>query len=138
MPKKWMVLATLALLLGLLTACGAAGDAQLASEPPMEEMWVEKEVATGYASDAAVSNTSADEAQVERMIIWNANITLTVKDTQESIDKVQSIARDLGGYTTGSESWLSGEQLYAQVTIRVPAGRFEEAMASSINLASPS
>jgi len=132
--KKTLGLAVLVLVLAsVLAACGASGD--FAAEAPMpqevhvEKVMVESEVAEGYAPDVSNTGTSANQTQVVRMIIWNANISLTVEDTQESVTAVQNLARDMGGYTIASESWLSDDQLVAQVTIRLPAERFEEAMA---------
>ena len=84
-----------------------------------------KSEAAGNAGSGVSSGTPA----VDRMIIWNAQISLTVKDAQEAMDRVQAMARQLGGYTVSSESWLSDDQLNTRLTIRVPAAKFEEAMA---------
>lgn len=140
MKKTLIGLASLALSLGMLTSCGVAGGAQPAPEPVVEQVVVEKvvesEVASlGYDADVTTSSTELDQPQVERMIIWNADISLTVEDAKESMEAVQTVARSLGGYTTGSESWLSDDQLHARITIRVPAEKFEEAMAQLRDLA---
>jgi hypothetical protein len=52
-----------------------------------------------------------------------------VKDAKQAMDQVQSVARQLGGYTVSSESWLTDDQLNARLTVRVPASKFDEAMA---------
>jgi tellurite resistance protein len=71
----------------------------------------------------------------ERMIIWTGDISLIVKDAEESLEQVEAIARDLGGYVVNSSSWYQEEQLRARLTIRVPAEEFDTAMARLKNLA---
>jgi hypothetical protein len=138
--KLITIVSLVLLLLTLLSACGAAGDPVIGA--PMEQVVVEKmvaanegEMAADYASDVSAAGSDSSQAQSERMIIWNANVSLTVDDTQAKIEAVQAIAQEMGGYTVGSEAWLSDDQLYAQLTIRVPADRFEEAMSQLRDLA---
>jgi hypothetical protein len=69
------------------------------------------------------------------MIIWTGDISLIVKDAGESLEEVEAIAKDLGGYVVNSSSWYQEEQLRARVTIRVPAGEFDTAMARLKDLA---
>jgi hypothetical protein len=71
----------------------------------------------------------------ERMIIWTGDISLIVKDVGESMEKVEAIAKDLGGYVVNSSSWYQEEQLRARLTIRVPAEEFDTAMARLKDLA---
>jgi hypothetical protein len=49
--------------------------------------------------------------------------------------QVRALALDLDGYTVNLESWLLDDQLHARLTIRVPAGSFEEAMGKLRDLA---
>ncbi len=82
------------------------------------------------------SGTGWEEPPVtERMIIWTGNISLIVKDAEESLEKAQAIAKDLGGYVVNSSSWLEEQQVRARLTIRVPAEGFDAAMASLKDLA---
>jgi hypothetical protein len=75
------------------------------------------------------SGTGWEEPPVtERMIIWTGNISLIVKDAEESLEKAQAIAKDLGGYVVNSSSWFEDQQLRARLTIRVPAEAFDAAM----------
>jgi hypothetical protein len=140
MNKTGIRMAGLALLLACaLAACGAAPGARLASdqsmaEPVVEQVVVEREAVLASSADVA-SGSALGQTAIEQMIIWNASISLTVEDTKEAMKLVQAVARDLGGRTTGSESWLSDDQLYAQLTIRVPVGQFEDAMAQLRDLA---
>jgi hypothetical protein len=136
-----ITITSLALMLAiLLTGCGASSIEQFdeAMEPEaVEKVLVSNEggVSSDFASDASTLGGEGSMAQVERMIIWNANISLTVDDTQSKIEAVQAIAQELGGFTVASEAWQSNDQLYAQLTIRVPAERFEDAMGRLRDLA---
>ena len=71
----------------------------------------------------------------ERMIIWTGDISLIVKDAEESLEKAQAIAKGLGGYVVNSSSWFEEQQLRARLTIRVPAEEFDAAMAGLKDLA---
>lgn len=137
MRYKRIGLAGLVLLLvGVLASCGSAATSRDVGSlaAPAEPVMVEREAVadSNYDTTAAVDYS---QAEVEQMIIWNANISLEVEDTRAAMGQVQALARELGGRTTGSESWLEGEQLHAQLTIRVPTEVFEEAMARLRDLA---
>jgi hypothetical protein len=87
---------------------------------------------------APIPRPAADwglEPLEERMIIWTGDISLVVKDAGESLEQVEAIARDLGGYVVNSSSWYQEEQLRARLTIRVPAEEFDTAMARLKDLA---
>jgi len=71
----------------------------------------------------------------ERMIVWTGDVSLIVKDAEESLEKVEGIAKDLGGYVVNSSSWYQEEQLRARLTIRVPSREFDAAMARLKDLA---
>ena len=138
MQKKAIVMASIALILTLLmAACGAASE--MGRETPPEVVVVEKAMeqpaAPAYEVEVSTTDAGFEQAEMERMIIWNADISLTVEDVEASIEATQALARRLGGYTISSDSWLQDEQLYARLTIRVPAERFEEAMAQLRDLA---
>jgi len=79
---------------------------------------------SGDATDQAVAQVAA-----ERMIIWTATTQLTVRDTELAIEGIQALTRELGGYAIGSETWQQDSQLFARVTVRVPADKFDQAMA---------
>jgi len=125
MKKKLVVLTSLAALLAVLAACGGSAPQEGAVYP---SSGVDQEV--GYDQpNAGGSATQAAGKETERMIIWTADIVLTVKDTEQAISDVLQMARELGGYAVNTESWIQGDLLYARLTIRVPAAQFEPAMA---------
>ncbi len=144
--SKRGVIGGLLLIAALVGACGASPE-YTGSAPalaPMEGVaavkgWDVDEAGEGYRVAATAFDSVDGGAQtgetVDRMIIWNADISLMVDDTQTAADQVRALALNLGGYTVSSESWLLDDQLHARLTIRIPAGDFEEAMGKLRELA---
>ncbi|HLO16906.1 MAG TPA: DUF4349 domain-containing protein, partial [Anaerolineales bacterium] len=82
-----------------------------------------------------ISNPSGDLTVIERsnrMIVKNADIRLTVKDTDVAIDRATQIIGDAGGYIVSSRVWYQdyyGNNLkYAVITVGVPVDEFEKAL----------
>jgi len=138
MTNRKVSLVSLALLLVLgLTGCGGT-LATSQSEPAREAIMVEeiKSVEGKQANDAGYApDLPGVETRSERMIIWNAEIVLTVQDAEQARDAVLAAIRELGGYAVNTESWLQDDLLYARLTVRVPADRFEQAMSHLRDLA---
>jgi len=99
--------------------------------------------AVGQASSAPlptaaafeISNPAGDLTVIERsnrMIVKNADVRLTVKDTDVAIDRATQIVGDAGGYIVSSRVWFQdyyGNNLkYAAITIGVPVDEFEKAL----------
>jgi hypothetical protein len=118
-----------ALLLAVL-GCGAAPAPMEA--PPVMTQVVEREVALpASVPEARVGYGAADEEKAriaERMVIHTVDLRLIVKDTQASLEAVQNLAGDLGGYVASSRTWHTEEQLSASLTLRVPADQLNAAL----------
>jgi hypothetical protein len=141
--KKVFCLIAVAAVLAAVVGCAAPTPEVVEKEvmverPVVETVVVEREVAAVPAPLSAAHQADEDwalESIEERMIIWTGNISLIVTDAGESLEQVEAIAKDLGGYVVNSNSWHQEEQLRANLTIRVPAGEFDEAMARLEDLA---
>jgi hypothetical protein len=132
------ILCSLAIATVLATVVGcAAPSPQVVSKEVMVERIVAEDEMSGMSAPAAPqADTDWNLASVEeRMIIWTGDVSLIVKDAGESLEEVESIAKDLGGYVVNSSSWYQEEQLRARLTIRVPSGEFDAAMARLKDLA---
>ena len=74
-----------------------------------------------------------------RMIVKNADVRLTVKDTDVAIDRATQIIGDAGGYIVSSRVWYQdyyGNNLkYAAITIGVPVDEFEKVLSRLRGLA---
>ena len=108
-----------ALLLAVV-GCGAAPTPGVVEMPVVER---EVEAPAGYGV--------ADEEKAriaERMVIQTVELRLIVKDTQASLEAVQSLTGELGGYVASSRTWHTEEQLSASLTLRVPADQLNTAL----------
>lgn len=75
------------------------------------------------------------QPQPQRMIVRNANLTITVKDTAATVDAVTKATEAMGGYVAQSRVWRSGELLRATLTLRVPSAQLTSALTSMRALA---
>ena len=89
-----------------------------------------------------IANSSGDLTVIERsnrMIVKNADLRLTVKDTDVAIDGATQIIGDAGGYIVSSRVWYQdyyGNNLkYAAITIGVPVDEFEKVLSRLRGLA---
>ncbi|MFC2018962.1 DUF4349 domain-containing protein [Chloroflexota bacterium] len=71
----------------------------------------------------------------DRMIVRIGNIHLVVNDVPITQDRIARLAADLDGYVVSSQRWKEGERLVGIISIRVPAGRFDDAMRTLRELA---
>jgi len=74
-------------------------------------------------------------ASVDRKITQTASMSLQVKAVGDAFQEVGRIAAGASGFVTSSSFSNQGEQQVAAVTIRVPAARFDEVLASLRGLA---
>ncbi|HID63361.1 MAG TPA: DUF4349 domain-containing protein [Anaerolineae bacterium] len=113
-------------LLLAVTGCGAAP--MMKEAPPAPE----KEAAPrALVAEAPAGYEAADEEKAriaERMVIHTVELRLIVKDTQASLEAVQNLAGELGGYIASSRTWHTEEQLSASLTLRVPADQLNTAL----------
>lgn len=137
MKKKWLVLMVLAL---IASGCAAAGPA-VEPRPVEVENVVEKEVAYAPASAeegryavADVSETLTTVTQ-DRMVIYTVSVEIIVKDAADTMERIESLATEMGGFVSGSNSWKDEGLLRAQVTVRVPADKLDESLAQIRDLA---
>jgi Domain of unknown function (DUF4349) len=77
-------------------------------------------------SPARVSSGQPDTLDA-RKIIRNGALDLLVNDLGQSIEKIGSIVRGAGGFVEKSTQLNSGSRS-ASVTVRIPAGRFDQAI----------
>lgn len=125
----------LLMVLALVVAgCGSAQESMDRQAAPMEsapandmpssEMVQER----GAMADMDDSALSSDEH--DRMIIYNANISIVVGDTVQSQEEIAEMVNRLGGYLSSAESYKSGDNLVSiNLTVRVPAEKFNATMA---------
>ena len=103
----------------------AGGAYDMAEGAPMEE-------SVAYSDDSrAVTNSSVET--VERLVIKNANLSVAVENPVAKMEQIMTMAEAMGGYVVSSNLWYytlaNGVEVpQADVMIRVPAQRFDEAL----------
>ena len=92
------------------------------------------EPAPGVTRDDAESpEADFDGNTVERLVIKNGELSIAVEDPEADLADVMSMAEEMGGFVVSSSLYFrtlaSGAEVpQADVTIRVPADRFDEAL----------
>lgn len=85
----------------------------------------------GAATQPAANGPSSAEP-VDRKIIKNAQLSMTIRSVDEAMIRITGIASDVGGYLVGSRSYVEGGgnsgRRGAQAVIAVPVDRYEEAL----------
>ena len=137
MKKKILLLALISML--MVSACSSASrdilseaveaPAPIPGYPPVEEeVWNKDEGGTAY--DAA-----GQQAQVERVVLKTAEITVSVAKPNDSMKEISEMASRLGGFVVNSYTWkdqdYSSGRSYdkATITIRVPADKLDSTLA---------
>ncbi|MGC9359893.1 MAG: DUF4349 domain-containing protein [Anaerolineae bacterium] len=121
-----------ALLALVLTGCAAPQVAKEVSgswdmaEParaPIAEEGVEYEA---RGDEGAYSEDRANlGSAMQQMIIRTANLSVVVKETEDAVDGITNLLDSYEGYVTQSHTWYSGEDVYANMVLRVPAGSLD-------------
>lgn len=102
----------------LLTGCAAAGA-------PSEFL----DGTGGQPAPGDLSGGKGDQAGslADRKIIKTGEISIEVPNVAVALGRVRAMAYELGGYVGGSQSGTLDES--ATLTLRIPADRFEDALA---------
>jgi hypothetical protein len=129
---------TLLLLLSLgMVACAAPAMRQSEGGFPIEAPVVEKaaedDMVFGAPSSESVSSIPSPEEAIERLVIRNANLTIVVTDPSQSVEDINQMAQEMGGFVVSSNIYQTTFDdtvvaFRASITIRVPAERLDEAL----------
>jgi len=143
--KRLVIMLVLVILLSVGTlGCAASVEEQAAAPamaPPSVVIPAPAPMSPGRAEvkTAAVSVATEDEAGeswgTERMIVRTGNLALVVDDVADAINRITGIAEGFTGYVVSSNSWREGERLVGNISVRVPAERFGDAMSAFRGLA---
>ena len=131
-PRRLLIAGALVSLSLALGACASAGQAptSLTANGPAAAATA----APGTTRDAvgAPGGENSDGSQplaapVERQIIKTGEITLQVSNVANTLGRVRAMALELGGYVGGSQAGTLEDA--ATLTLRIPAARFDDALA---------
>ncbi len=120
-----------------LMASGCGGEVTRSPSQETSSDLAGSSPATSETAAQPGDNGSAQvaSASVDRKITQTASVSLQVKAVGEAFQEVGRIAAGAGGFVTSSSFSDQGEQQVASITIRVPAARFDEVLASLRGLA---
>jgi hypothetical protein len=144
--KKWLLGLMMVILLSGMVACASPGEPpsylgnnnegsySSGVKVPMPTTTPAPTVTIALPSRAE-SDYYGASVPAERMVIYSAYMSLVVEDVSASIARIGSLATSFGGYVVNSN--VSGEQdrLYASISFRVDATRFNEALQALRDLA---
>ena len=132
-PKQWLIILSLLTLAITLAACGASS----AGLPNVGEDL--KGVPGAQPADGldlggvpVPGPVTGDDGKsfanlADQRIIKTGEISIEVPDVAEALGRVRALALQLGGYVGGSQAGTRDEP--ATLTLRIPADRFEDALA---------
>jgi hypothetical protein len=79
--------------------------------------------------------TSAGQSVLDRKLVYKVLLDVSVKDVQAGFEQIATIAETNGGFVADSNIRQEGDIRRASVTIRVPAGRYQDALGQIRGLA---
>jgi len=83
----------------------------------------------------SVGGTLLDASRADLLIIKTGSLEIQVKVVDDAVTAAAAKITALDGYVSGSEQFGEGEDVTATITYRIPADRWEEALAALRSLA---
>ncbi|MDO8472730.1 MAG: DUF4349 domain-containing protein [Dehalococcoidia bacterium] len=83
----------------------------------------------------AVPATASTSEADSRMTVRTADLRLVVENITTAIERAGTTAQTLGGYVVSSRVWREGSVVRGDISIRVPAIKFDSAMKSLTEMA---
>jgi len=84
---------------------------------------------------APTSDSDYRDPSIEPLIIRTGSLDIVVNNTEAAIDAIEALVKDLGGYVVESSLYKYQEGFRGNISVRVPAGRFDDAMENLRDLA---
>ena len=101
-------------------------ESEIAYDGDLSSAKVSDGIAAPSPIDApAAQQEPAAQAQ-ERLIIRTGNMSITVADTEETIEQISSLVNAMGGWVVSSNSFQYGSGVRGTLTIRFPAENFSQ------------
>lgn len=136
MNLKFLPILALAL---VLSACGgglAATESTSAGSPALPQAPQSAPASdASYAFDSAGGAAAGEQAanqpgqqQADRLVIKNAHLSLQVESVRDAEAAIRARASELQGFVVQVQTNGTDEDMTSQITIRVPADRFDEAL----------
>ena len=132
--RTFRLLLIFAILGVMLAACASSGStAQYAPEAPVDKTGGAPNPALGSGTDGTVGQGDTGGNAVSRVddakIIRTGSMDLEVSDVSAAVKAARSAVLAMGGYVGASNAGTNGDTPYAEISYRVPADRWEDALA---------
>jgi hypothetical protein len=137
--RIWIYLVLLAFLFSGCAASAqtavknAPGDSQYSGTDKSLTIPVQPQVSNESGAGAPDTTSQAVQAEIKRLVIKNADLSIVVLDPGASMAFIQKMAEGMGGYVVASNLYKTRddngiETPAGKITIRVPAEKLTEAM----------
>lgn len=122
------------LLLFLLTACSSQNSEQKSADSESSSEYEIANLDSSNTTEEQLAQTSKENkgsnitknAEDDRMVIYNANLSLQVKDYHQVETTIQNKATELGGYVVESSIFNSGtEYINGTIIVKIPQAHFQ-------------
>jgi Domain of unknown function (DUF4349) len=122
-----LAVGAVALVAALIAACSSGGAQRLmgGNAPPAASAGAADAAALAPADKTSGAATTAYSA--DRQIVKTGDVTLEVANVANALAEVRTLAVELGGYVGGSQAGTLSDA--ATLTLRIPANRFDDALA---------
>jgi hypothetical protein len=85
-------------------------------------------VGMDIAKSSSLTTQAPTMNSSSRMVIQESNVSLLVTDVKQSGDKILNFAKDNGGYMVSASYSNPSESPFANITVRVPANKLNQAL----------
>jgi hypothetical protein len=142
--KRYVLLACIGLLLALAIGCGAQtgnvfgrvndglGSTAPSAPPALPGAYESSDTANqGKAGGAPGENPLPSQAQDEaRMIVYTGSVSLLVNDTNDTVNKINDVLKNVNGYIASRSLVAYGEdKLRGTISVRIPAAALDSTLA---------
>jgi len=121
-----VICALLVLAVALLASSCRTAPTESFQREEAVEMAVEMEDSTAFSAPSEPVAGAARAASVERLIIRNASLEITVPDTEAAVETINRIVDEAEGYVVESNVYKYQENKRASVTLRIPAQKLDD------------
>lgn len=123
MSKKIAYGVIVSILALIVAGCAkqAAPEQEFMAYEPGGDILVSETTVEEEGRAPAPSHSGAANYTIERLIIRNASLSLTVPDTEAALDEINAMVDELGGYVVEANLYQFQEGLRASIRLRIPA-----------------
>ncbi|MDZ5470615.1 DUF4349 domain-containing protein [Bacillus sp. 31A1R] len=103
-----------------------ASKADMAEDRAVESENNSVSIAEGEKKEISAATSKANQTDSSRMVIYNAHLSILVKDFQKAVSNIEEKIKGYGGYVVDSNVYRDGETyLNGTITVRIPSENFQ-------------